>query len=175
MVQQWGDFTAGPYDLRIQGEGVVADRAGSLNLPGREPASLAVQKRFELEGRSLTVEYEISSSGEIEGDVDFGCEVNLHFPSQAECEAGLDGRPFSLAGPVDCGAGSIVTIVDPVLPGPLRLSSSVPGQVWSYPVQTVSQSEGGVDITWQGCSIGFKWKLDFSDATGLALRLSLNF
>jgi len=172
---QWGDFAGGIYDLKIQADGARAVREGSLSVPGRGPVPLRIEKLFELKNRTLTVNYNIGWQEDLEVNVDFGCEVNLHLPSQMSCEARLDGRPFSLGEPADLGDGNSLSFMDPALNAPVTLTSSLPGSVWIYPVQTVSQSEGGFEVTWQGCSLGFRWNLAFPDDRELSLNLSLEF
>lgn len=172
---QWGDFATGLYELKIEGRRAVTHRKGTLSVPGSNPLPLTVQKRFELEGRTLAVDYELSCPEQVEGDVAFGCEVNLHPPSQAGCKADVDGKPFSLEDCLDWEEGRCVTLQDPLLPAPLRLRSSVPAALWAYPVRTVSQSEGGFEVTWQGYCIGFKWRLGPGSLELLSFRLTLEF
>jgi len=174
-AQEWGDFAGGIYDLTISDSGARAVREGSLMIPGRERVPLRIEKRFELVRKTLTVRYEVLWDEEPECDVDFGCEVNLHLPSQTQCRARLDERPFSLSDAADPGSGNRVIIEDPALPSPVMLTSSLPGSVWVHPVQTVSQSEGGFEVTWQGCSLGFKWSMPRPRAGTLSLVLTLDF
>ncbi len=175
-VVELGDFTNGLFRLEPEGMGVRANREGCLqspDSPARKP--LTVTKSFSLDGRSLSVRYDLSAGPGVEGAVVFVCELNLHFPSGVKSAADIDGRPFPLEEITESEPGQKITVADPVLPGPVIIGTSLPAKVWSYPVHTVSQSEKGFDITCQGSCLSLMWLLDFSTLKQVPLELVLAF
>jgi len=173
--KQLGDFADGVYRLALANGTVMAGRTGTLFAGTGENVSMRVEKVFTLEGSILSVQYQISADEEFDGRVLFVCEMNFHFPSGLACTADLDGNPFSLAEPVHPGRGSRLTVSDPALPGPVAARLSVPAEISAYPVHSVSQSEEGFDVTYQGSCFCPGWVLDFSGLKKVSLELTLEF
>src|SRR5207245_9420014 len=46
-------------------------------------------------------------------------------------------------------------------------------QVWAFPVETVSQSEGGLERTYQGSSLTAHWRLTLNPETGAETSVRL--
>ncbi len=172
---QWGDFAEGLYGLTIQGNGARAVREGRVFPQGGESSfPMTVRKDFRLEGRTLTADYALSAGPGPSREVLFCSEINLHLPTGTGARGEVDGRPVPLDAPHEETAGTQVTLSDPVLPELLTLKASVPGDVWCYPVYTVSQSESGFEVTYQATCVCFAWKLDFSREKQLSLKLTLS-
>ncbi|UCG37665.1 MAG: DUF1926 domain-containing protein [bacterium] len=172
---QWGDFADGAYGMELVGEGVRADRSGTIRPEGAHAVGLALEKTFTLDERRLRVGYRLRAEEEPGVPCVFACEINLHFPSATSCRAEMDGMPFSLADVADTGSGRVVSVRDPSLQEALTLELSRPAMVWSFPVQTVSQSEKGFDVAYQGSCLVLRWALDFAGLKTLSLDLTLAF
>jgi hypothetical protein len=173
--QQLGDFADGVYQLALEKGKVKACRKGWL-FPGSENrVPFKVEKVFTLEGGTLKVQYEFTGGSRSLHDVLYTCELNLHFPSGVGCKADLDGRPFPLGEFASARHGMRLAISDPVLGRPVTVGLSHPAEVRGYPVHSVSQSEEGFDVTYQGSCLCLGWTLDFSGSERVSLELILTF
>jgi alpha-amylase len=57
----------------------------------------------------------------------------------------------------------------------VSLSLSPRGQLWRFPLETVSQSEGGFQKTYQGTVFLFHWPFSLKPGEKKALNISLSF
>jgi alpha-amylase len=173
--RQLGDFAKGVYMLSLENGQIRAGREGWVDAGSGDRVPLNVEKVFSLEGSTLSVRYELTAGSTSLRGVLFVCEINLHFPSGTVCEADLDGNRFPLAEPAFQGRGSRLKVSDPVLGNPVVVSMSSPAEIRAYPVYTVSQSEEGFDVTYQGSCLSPGWILDFSSIEKVSLELTLAF
>ncbi len=172
---EWGDFVNQPYTLSLEGQVIRACRDGGAFPPGRERVPFRVEKGYHLAGRSLVVRLRAECGGKAPLSAVLACEVNLHLPSGESAAASCDGILLPLDRPQEWEEAREVALLDPALAGQVRLASSLPGRVWSFPVRTVSQSEVGFDHTCQGICLAFCWELEFLPGRPAAIDLSLTF
>ncbi len=124
-----------------------------------EAGNLRIEKRYEIDGRSLTVRYRFAgaASGHIE------CQINVAMPS---CD-GFSGRYILADGMVPCGFGQDLTLTqvttltldDRALGGGLVLRTGHPVNLVAGPHHTVSQSEAGFEKVMQAACVTLSWPL----------------
>jgi alpha-amylase/alpha-mannosidase (GH57 family) len=131
-----GDFVNQPYRYRVSGEALFLERMGSVRA-GPEPRPLVVRKTIFESGPRLTAEYEILNPAEAPLDLLFGSEWNfLAFPEEAAFEKDRA-----------------------LLYGRLEFRPRGAAELWSFPLRTLSQSEGGFDIIHQGYCLLPVWRI----------------
>lgn len=168
-AEELGDFVKGSYvaklrrnpgrvQLLLSREGKVADQ------------SIQVTKGFTLtaDGSSLEVAYLIENLPE-QSDFLFAPELNF-----AGLPAGADDRYFhSQAGDSWGQLGTRLNLeevpylglIDQWLGIDVGIEFDRPTAVWTYPVETVSQSEGGFELVHQSVAVVPRWHL-VPDANG---------
>ncbi len=156
-----GDFVNQPYRLLEQGtQQTLAfcslSREGNLWAPGG-PWPVTIDKRFELgPGARLACSWSLVAARADTPPLAFAAELNLTLFSDQDpgryLEIDGQGRvgleQFHEAAPV-----SSLALVNQSEGWRVRISPSRPVRLWSWPVQTVSQSEGGLERTYQGSSL----------------------
>ena len=168
--KELGDFVEDAYELTgLTEDGLVARRLGRVVFDGLD-RPLAVEKTYRFGGRrstpTLTLQTTVENPGDTALEFELAVEWNLnllgggHNPAAYyETEAG-DRSPHDVAGDVALARGiafgndfegvRIEAQVDPAA----RLT-------W-YPVETVSNSEGGFERVYQGSSILFRWPVELA-------------
>ncbi|MGP1561729.1 MAG: alpha-amylase/4-alpha-glucanotransferase domain-containing protein [Helicobacteraceae bacterium] len=150
--KEHADFVNKPYSYELSGGVLREFRDGGIYLEqGVFPTK--VQKTFSLDGGKLKLGAEISST--YKEPLCYALELNFHF---AEYEnVTINGEPC-LQDLSFSGIDEIV-IKDTFLSKTLRVKTSAPFEFLSFALKTVSQSESGVDLTVQGVSMAFKFRL----------------
>jgi alpha-amylase len=174
-----GDFVQGTYLARVHREArrvaLVMERPGYAD--GHRPR---VRKSIELAagGEALEVRYELSDLPR-GACLHFAVEFNLAaMAGHAEDRFYADprgGRLGMLDARLDLPHTEGVRLSDEWLDLSVGLSWSRPGGLWCYPIQTVSQSEGGYEGVYQSSAVVPHWHVT-ADETGswdVHLRLSL--
>jgi alpha-amylase len=179
--RELGDFTEGQFKLETLSEarvnlsrlGIVATDAG--------PRPLVVDKAFRFAGGRANPILELSTTLENPGDqaVEFELaiewNVNLlgggHNPAAYYLASGAERTPHDGRGEVE-EAGSIVfgneyegVRVEAQIEPAARLT-------W-YPVETVSNSEGGFERVYQGSSLLFRWPISLGPGASQTRTISL--
>ncbi|MGD0019926.1 MAG: alpha-amylase/4-alpha-glucanotransferase domain-containing protein [Candidatus Limnocylindrales bacterium] len=168
--EELGDFVEGAFELdTLTGDRVSARRAGSLTVNGR-PAAVAVEKTFRFGGSRLRPALELATTVENRGEAAVAFElaiewnVNLlgggHNPAAYYETAVGERRPHDVAGEVT-SAASLAFGND--YEG-VRVEASVEpaARLTWYPVETVSNSEGGFERVYQGSSLLFRWPVSLA-------------
>lgn len=143
-----GDFIPQPYsydlkfsnskaELSFNRSGVVWDGNKKLNF------SIFKKVLIEREKDGFSVKYSIKNESETEGFVNFVSEFPFFFSS-------FDSAPFKEEKDV-----REYVFNDPVR-GKIKLSFSIPIKLWIIPLETVSNSESGIEKTYQGSVVGVK-------------------
>lgn len=156
-----GDFVEGVYQARIRRHRgrveVVMSRSGAIQ--GR---SLKITKTVTLaqESSALEIRYMLE---EVPSDFPFQFAVELAFaglasnaadryyytaprPNLGQLQTELDHEPVELFGLVDGWLGIDIAI-----------HLSRPARIWTFPVQTVSNSEEGIDLVYQNSIVVPHW------------------
>ncbi len=133
-----GDFVNQPYEASLEGGRLVLERRGGVWVEG-ERVHVLVRKSLEPEASGLKVVYDIQNRGTAALSLRFGSEWNfLAFRNDAE---------FHRRGWAKLYGGRIV------------FAPQDPVELWTMPLETVSQSEEGFDIIHQGYSFMPLWAL----------------
>ncbi len=177
-VEELGDFVTGPYtsDVKLSSGKVTLkmERSGALRY-GRRELPLRVTKLVEvvasneekkakkagLSGPSMLVSYRIENlSGEV-ARFAFGVEFNLSMSAGNGPGRNYlleDGTPAgNLAKRCNLQSQRMVTVLDEELGLAVRFEMSPVADVWVCPVETVSQSEAGLERIYQCSTILPKW------------------
>ena len=152
----WRDGNLGPYPVKVTktialdaGEGGTLDVHYLLeNLPAGLPIHFAVEFNFAAMPTGANDRYFYGEDGQ----------------SLGQLETRLDSQPMSRIGLVDEWLGIDVA-----------LDSSMPASFWTFPIQTVSQSESGFELVHQSCAVVPHWQFQASDDGIWRVRLSLSF
>ena len=156
-----GDFVTGRYDHRVRREG---DRVILAMSRTGQAAGTAVQisKEIALEPGSDLIEIRyVLDSLPREPKLHFAVEFNF-----AGMAAGADDRYFYHDGRPQAGQLQIlqdlanadcIGLVDEWLGLDVSVGLSRPGGIWAFPIQTVSQSEGGFELVHQSTAVVPHW------------------
>jgi 4-alpha-glucanotransferase len=176
-----GDFVIGIYkstlrrsDQRVEVVMSRQGRAGEHDVTVTKTLALDTQA-----GSLLDIDYRLEGLPPGE-HLTFGVEFNF-----AAMAAGADDRFFY--GPDGSQLGQLQTVaqyeefdrlglVDEWLGIDVSLDLSQPGTIWTLPIQTVSQSEGGFELVHQSTAVLPHWHIE-ADETGqwrVGIRLTLD-
>ncbi|MCU0243293.1 MAG: DUF1926 domain-containing protein [Acidobacteria bacterium] len=132
-----GDFGTGAFLYAVDGPVLGLERRGVLRT-GDGPAPVSLRKTVEIAGASLRASIEIENLSDRPIEVLYGSEWNLlAFPHE------MDFR-------VDAPGATLYA-------GALAFEPEGAAALWSYPLRTLSQSEGGFDIIHQGFCLCPVW------------------
>lgn len=168
-----GDFITAPYalehiekDATAQAVSFTLVRDGRV-VQGYHQHPLLIAKSFSVHDThsDVTVLYRLRSGADQDLSVWFGIEINVSML------AADDPRRYFLFPQADLGKQpmiatvssdnlSVLDIKDEWNGLTMRLELEPPGSVWTFPVQTVSRSEDGLELTYQGSTIMLHWKLE---------------
>lgn len=154
-----GDFASGAFEvesLKVKKTSVslVLSRAGKI---GDSPVRVAKTFVMNSKDAALRASYEIVNEGKEKIDALFGVEFNMTLlagdaPDRFWVAEKMKEKPrlketLSLAGVKTAG------MADEWARFTVRISSGAKFDAWMFPVETVSQSEGGFERTYQGSCI----------------------
>jgi alpha-amylase len=174
-----GDFVTGPYDHTVhQGGNEVRLSLHRSGQTAGHPVRITKNVRLRVGGDVLEVHYLLENLPRQER-LHFAVECNF-----AGMAAGADDRYFHVAGRrlgqlqtlQDLKESDRLALVDEWLGLEASLTWSRPGGVWAFPIQTVSQSEGGYELVHQSTAVMPHWLLE-PDEQGrweVALTLKLD-
>lgn len=176
-----GDFLLGVYEARIrqsdQQVEAILSREGRIGSEwGKLTKSILLATDHSSE---LTIRYELSDLP-VDEEIQFGIEFNF-----ASMAAGQSDRYFYDGSGQQCGPletiqelaeNSRFGVVDEWLGIDASLDLSQPAEFWTFPIQTVSQSEGGYELVHQSSVVMpvWKFKVDQSQSWQVQIRLNLD-
>lgn len=179
-----GDFVQGRYQASIRRKDgrvmLVQQKQGNVASPiDGSLRSIQITKGAVLEsGQSIVFHYELE--GLPRGtDWIFGVEFNF-----AGLPAGLDDRYFrdsagqrlgDLGKLIDLANQDSIGLTDQWLGLDVKLESSEPAGFWAYPIQTVSQSEGGFELVHQSVAVVPHWRLNVDAKGRWSAQITLSF
>jgi alpha-amylase len=183
-----GDFVTGAYEHRVrrssQGVHLILHRSGqAAGAPVRVTKEITLAPRAD----SVHVRYLLENlprAGQNGGSPPLHFAVELNFAGLA---AGADDRYFYFDGQPragqlqtvhDLAGANRIGLVDEWLGLDVCLTLSRSGGLWTFPVQTVSQSEGGFELVHQSTAVVPHWQVE-PDGAGrwevtLGLRLDVS-
>ncbi len=156
-----GDFVGGAYDARIRRDPdriqVQLSRTGNVN---GQPIKLTKGVTFHAGSSVIQIGYLIEGLHP-DQTLHFASELNL-----AGLPAGADDRYFhhhggqrlgQLGTALDLTDTQDLSATDEWLGIDVRLSLNQPGRIWAFPIETVSQSEGGFELVHQSIALMPHW------------------
>jgi len=175
-----GDFVTGVYECRPSrtARGIEAGFRRSGQAAG---APVRIQKTVSLasEADALDILYRLEN---LPKDRTLHFAVEFNFAGMA---AGADDRYFYRDGQARAGQlqtlqdlqrADRIGLVDEWLGLDASLTLSKPGGIWAFPIQTVSQSEGGFELVHQSTAVLPHWHVQ-ADANGsweVSIRMNLD-
>jgi alpha-amylase len=164
---EWGDFVNQPYTLISNSlkEGRAdchMERKGHIWAPGG-PWELVVSKNFNLgaDGQ-LLCRYHLSVDGNSAPTFVWASELNLTLLGEKDKDKYLEvkEKPVSLAEIYASGEllekFSLVSRADKIK---VNFRLNKPALLWCWPVETISQSESGLEKSYQGSSLVVLWNV----------------
>jgi alpha-amylase len=164
-----GDFLGRPY--RLAREESTADklslgleREGRLQLDGRH-VSLSVDKQFTIANDSgIEARYGIRSGESDCGPALFAVELNVTLLAGDADDRYYEIRDVELAEKRMISKGAVesvalVRLVDEWMNMAIVVRCEPAATLWRFPIETVSQSEGGFEKTYQGSCVTVVWPL----------------
>lgn len=145
--RELGDFANQPFDMRLDRDSLIFIRNGGLYLDKRY--STEVKKRFNLSDEGL--DFSISVDTEYDREVYYLSELNLHFFDYE----GLRVNKKKLKN-IDIFRSKTLELSTELFS--LKIDIGVKSDILIYKVNTVHQSEQGVDFTTQGIAIVFPFR-----------------
>ncbi len=172
--EELGDFADGPYDARAQEDGgrvvVTLERAGQV---GGLPCRLEKEAVLAAGGSEVSVTWRLANGGESPIDCLFASQWNLALAAADTIVVG-EALARTLGEPQTVEAVRGFALEGHYPPLRLRAELGQPAALWSYPIEAVSNSEGGFERTYQGVCLMLLWPLRLapgeSTSFGLAWR-----
>jgi len=162
---EWGDLVTGRYSLTGSGAEkgrawCTMERDSFVFAPGG-PYPLIAAKRFTLEGPCLGAAYTITTSDPNTPAFRLAVELNLTLLAAGDPDKHLAfaGRAYALDEAFELAEAEEVVLVNRAEGFGLKITPTAPATVWHFPVETVSNSESGLERTYQGSSLSFIWAL----------------
>jgi hypothetical protein len=168
-AEQLGDFPAGAYETRIRRAAdrvqVLLERDGRV---GDVPVKITKGVTLESGSDQLEIAYLLEGLPQ-DRPLHFAVELNF-----AGMPSGADDRYFyqgereglgQLGERLDLHDATDLHLVDEWLGIDVGLTASRPTSIWTFPIQTVSQSEGGFELVHQSVAVLPHWHVT-GDADG---------
>jgi alpha-amylase len=151
-------------------------RGGLFRREGKIPTEVVKRYIFHRDAATLETEYGIINRSPGEARFWFGAEITLTLPGADETlhfmtEPGGGGKrlPLTRGGVISETEG--VRLGDDASGFTAALDAGTPAEVWHFPLETVSQSEKGLEKTVQGNVLLFSWR--FALRPGEKKKISL--
>ncbi|MBI4639385.1 MAG: DUF1926 domain-containing protein [Candidatus Tectomicrobia bacterium] len=180
-----GDFVNQPYQINnIEEERkgklhLALKRRGHISIKGT-PQTIEVEKTFSFskEIASIEADYRLSNLAEIPLTVTFGVELNVTLlAGDAEDRyylldnASQERLRLNSTGASD--QTQMLKMVDEWSRTRLTLQLDPEAKLWRFPLETVSQSEGGFERTYQGSVLLPHWHITLEKGETVRLKLLL--
>ncbi len=158
-------------------------RAAVRSDDGGAPVPVVVTKTFRHDGdrAAVTVAYQVQNDGRTRLETTFGVELTLNLlasraPDRYYRIPGIELGPGErqLASRGATPGVTAVELVDEWLPLTVRLAWDEPAELWRFPVETVSLSEGGFERIFQGSALLLRWPLALGPGGRFRVRLELS-
>ena len=179
---EWGDFVNQPYELvetaEQPGQASCCLRRNGNIWSQDGPWPVTINKSFRLQEKGLDTLYTIHAQKQPHNGIRFAVELNFSLLSETDPDKHLllpDGRVFGLQQARQADQVRGLSIVNRTDGYRLDLELDDPASLWCFPIETVSQSESGLERTYQGSSLTLLWELDTGELQrNIGLRLSQN-
>lgn len=166
------DFVTDRDDNEVRAEMITR-----INWLGRPVAFTKTLRITNQDSGTLHISYALDNLPP-EETIHFGIEFNFAgFAGDADDRYFYDGNGRQF-GPInsrlDWDDVSRIGLVDEWLGVDASLEFSKPAGIWSIPIQTVSQSEGGYELVYQSCSMLTHWEFPVSEDGRWQVDISLS-
>lgn len=165
--RELGDFVAAPYKREIKtthtGISVLLEREGLVKESGRN-IILKLNKAVKIEAAkpALGISYKIKNMTDEDANLWFGSEHNLSLKDPEFCKVG------------ELADISRFEINDGWFKASLKYTFTENAGVWFYPVETISESEGGLERTYQQLCLLFNWRLTIKPKQAWSVDINLD-
>ncbi len=182
--EEIGDFIKNPYHLHIttlsKRKEVIFSRSGQLSLSG-ESIPIDLEKRYTIFNHRSVIEasYQIvSSRGERPLDCLFGIEFNINLLAGDAIDRyyEIPGHPLEdrrLRSVGQLISVSKVSLIDEYNGIKVYLKMDRSGNLWRFPIETVSLSESGFERVFQGSCLLIYWPLELEPERGFQVNIEL--
>ncbi|MBI4711765.1 MAG: DUF1926 domain-containing protein, partial [Planctomycetes bacterium] len=162
--EEQGDFISGEYQVKSRSKSVTLWRDGTSR-QGEKTSPLRVEKTVSFSGNlSLLIEYAITNIGQERLTTDFAPEFNLSMlAGNAYDRYYYDSARKNIGPLITVGEAKdqkMFGIKDEYQKIDIGFTLDKPADIWFFPVQTVSQSEGGFELIYQSSVILPRWELN---------------
>lgn len=180
-----GDFACGEYEYSLEKKETFAlltlGRNGKIDHDDIFPVRLVKKIQMMYNDGPIEIAYEITNSSGKILDAIFGVEMNFALPSGQSPEVSIHfpGAP-GLTSPLTSSGDQLeikeIQIIDKINNFTVSLRTERPADIWWFPVETVSQSEKGYDLTYQSTVIHPRWELNIPPGArwNTSLKLSVS-
>lgn len=181
-VPDRGDFAAGAFSVASLGVEEGAEYRARLRLTREGQAGeqrVYVEKvlTMPMEGAGLQVGWTLENRSDRPLALRFGSELNFNLLAPDDPARlvliGAERWPFGSAGVIDDCPG--FELWDRVVGLRVGVSLGQPGRLFRYPIETVTQSEDGLERTFQGTCFVPTWAVSLLPGERTQLGMSLSF
>ena len=173
QFEELGDFVASRYEPNVRRAGkevhIHLSRLGRV-MTSEGALPVEIRKSLVVEAGSNVVRftYEVTNRGQHDVALWFGTEMNFSLlagdaPDRYYVIPGIELDDVRLRSS-GCAAGNETKLVDEWLKLQIELEMENETQFWRFPIETVSQSEGGFERVYQSSVVFPNWR--FSLASG---------
>ena len=144
--KEFGDFANQPFESKVEDNNIIFNRDGGLYDDKKYSSTLIKQYTPEDNGFLFDIKFDTTMNR----DLIYILELNLHFADYDEVDISKDKN--------------ILKIVDKFTKKIISIYINSDFELYTYPLDTISQSEKGFDLTTQAISIGLAipFKLKFN-------------
>jgi len=182
-----GDFVNQPYDLVEVKElesskelAILLHRSGGLfKREGKVPIDIYKRFLFPRDKAGMKVEYEIVNRGPAESSLWFGVEISLTLlagndPQRYSMFPGLEVEDRRMISRGVLPSLENVRLRDESMGFEVSIDVVPAGQLWRFPLETISQSESGPERTYQGTVLLFHWRFSLTPGEKKRFPFSLS-
>jgi hypothetical protein len=178
-----GDFVGQPYDFKVKKKDkklkILMKRSGVLQIES-DKRPFEVEKEIALSDgeERIDIIYRLKNTGEVPVQAVFGSEWNINLLGGGHNEmayyevpgATLDDSHLDSRGEVEQVGG--IVLGNSNLGFELQLMVEPKVGLWRFPVESVSNSEGGIELIYQESCLVFLLPLDLTPGETTELRLA---
>jgi len=176
-----GDFVDQPYEAQVEPgqHRVTLSRRGSIWINQiAQPLEIKKSLTFDPQSPKIEVAYSIKNLQHEPLSLHFGMEFVFALLAGKETNRRYNFPQHAVA---DCQLGSLgavegaeaVELVDEWLGLKITLAAPQANSIWRFPIETVSQSEAGIDRVYQSSVVFPNWKFELSGHDDWNTKLSL--
>jgi len=184
MFKEAGDFVTAHYESEINENGqdlvLTLWRDGHVWV-GKDWVPVTVSKAIHVspEAADIDIKYSIRNNDEVTRTLWFGCELDLALLAGDAPDRNYIFPRHELADSCLRSKGVVtdaseVELRDDWLKLSVKLTSDRSGDFWRFPIETISQSEGGFERVYQSSVIFPNWKLALGAGEIWRMRLKLS-